>query len=159
MIRSLRCGRSSAARSRHRPPRPAAPGAGVLDPEAEKAATGRDGTKLTDAIAAAGLTDVPRLAMEENRYLGYLEAHIEQGAYLEQAQQHVGVVTAIVGIRAARDRDDDVGIPAAAMLGGIAGIFVHALLYSALFEDPYTWVLAAGLVVLAAMRPRGEATP
>ncbi|WP_281685392.1 M20 family metallo-hydrolase [Thalassobaculum salexigens] len=75
---------------------------GVLDPEAEKAATGRDGTKLTDAIAAAGLTDVPRLTMEENRYLGYLEAHIEQGAYLEQAQQHVGVVTAIVGIRAMR---------------------------------------------------------
>lgn len=75
---------------------------GVLDPEAETAATARDGTKLTDAIAAAGLTDVPRLTMEENRYLGYLEAHIEQGAYLEQAQQHVGVVTAIVGIRAMR---------------------------------------------------------
>jgi hypothetical protein len=30
------------------------------------------------------------------------------------------------------------------------GIFVHALLYSALFEDPYTWVLAAGLVALVA---------
>jgi O-antigen ligase len=70
----------------------------------------------------------------------------------------LGVIAAIVGIRATRDRDDDVGIPAAAMLGGIAGIFVHALLYSALFEDPYTWVLAAGLVVLAAMQHRGEAT-
>jgi len=70
----------------------------------------------------------------------------------------LGVIAAIVGIRATRDRDDDVGIPAAAMLGGIAGIFVHALLYSALFEDPYTWVLAAGLVVLAAMQHRGKAT-
>lgn len=75
---------------------------GTLDPEAEKAATGRDGTKLTDAIAAAGLTEVPRLRIEENRYLGYLEAHIEQGAYLEEAEQHIGVVTAIVGIRAMR---------------------------------------------------------
>jgi N-carbamoyl-L-amino-acid hydrolase len=77
---------------------------GTLDPEAEAAATARDGTKLTDAIAAAGLTEIPRLTMEENRYLGYLEAHIEQGAYLEQAEQHIGVVSAIVGIRAMRFR-------------------------------------------------------
>ncbi len=77
---------------------------GTLDPEAERTATGRDGTPLPEAIRAAGLTDVPRLAMEENRYLGYLEAHIEQGAYLEQAGQHVGVVTAIVGIRAMQFR-------------------------------------------------------
>lgn len=77
---------------------------GTLDPAAEAAATGRDGTRLTDAIAAAGLTDVPRLRIEENRYLGYLEAHIEQGAYLEEAGQHIGVVTAIVGIRAMRFR-------------------------------------------------------
>ena len=77
---------------------------GTLDPVAEAAAQSRDGMRLGDAIAAAGLTDVPRLAMEDNRYLGYLEAHIEQGAYLEEAQQHVGVVTAIVGIRAMRFR-------------------------------------------------------
>lgn len=60
------------------------------------------------------------------------------------------VIAAIVGIRATRDRDEDVGVPGAAMLGALAGIFVHALFYSALLEDPYTWVLAAGLVVLAA---------
>lgn len=60
------------------------------------------------------------------------------------------VIATIVGIRATRDRDDDVGVPGAAMLGALVGIFVHALLYSALFEDPYTWVLAAGLVALLA---------
>ena len=65
------------------------------------------------------------------------------------------VIATIVGIRATRDRDDDVGVPGAAMLGALVGIFVHALLYSALFEDPYTWVLAAGLVALLAV-PRTE---
>lgn len=32
----------------------------------------------------------------------------------------------------------------------LAGIFVHSLLYAALFEDPFTWVAAAGAVALAA---------
>jgi O-antigen ligase len=62
----------------------------------------------------------------------------------------LAVLALIVGIRATRDRDDGVGIPSAAMLAALVGIFVHALLYSALFEDPYTWVLAAGLVALVA---------
>lgn len=75
---------------------------GTLDPEMEKAATNKEGVKLTDAIAAAGLTDVPRLRIEDGRYRGYLEAHIEQGANLEVAGEQIGVVTAIVGIRAMR---------------------------------------------------------
>ena len=70
------------------------------------------------------------------------------------------VIATIVGIRATRDRDDDVGVPGAAMLGALVGIFVHALLYSALFEDPYTWVLAAGLVALVARTPNpGDSHP
>ena len=70
------------------------------------------------------------------------------------------VIAVIVGIVATRDRDDDVGVPGAAMLGALVGIFVHALLYSALFEDPYTWVLAAGLVALCARAPgRSEPGP
>jgi O-antigen ligase len=70
------------------------------------------------------------------------------------------VIAVIVGIIATRDRDDDVGVPGAAMLGALVGIFVHALLYSALFEDPYTWVLAAGLVALCARAPgRSEPGP
>ena len=68
------------------------------------------------------------------------------------------VIAVIVGVVATRDRDDDVGVPGAAMLGALVGIFVHALLYSALFEDPYTWVLAAGLVALCARAP-GRSDP
>ena len=68
------------------------------------------------------------------------------------------VIAVIVGVVATRDRDDDVGVPGAAMLGALVGIFVHALLYSALFEDPYTWVLAAGLVALCARAP-GRSAP
>lgn len=63
------------------------------------------------------------------------------------------VIAVIVGIRATRDRDEDVGVPGATMLAALVGIFVHALLYSALFEDPYTWVLAAGLAALVATAP------
>ena len=64
------------------------------------------------------------------------------------------VIAVIIGIRATRDRDEDVGVPSAAMLAALVGIFVHALLYSALFEDPYTWVLAAGLVAGVALAAR-----
>lgn len=77
---------------------------GSLDPEVEAAAVGRDGTPLAEALAAAGLTDVPRARIEEGRHVGYLEAHIEQGANLEVAEELIGVVTAIVGIRGRRIR-------------------------------------------------------
>ena len=70
----------------------------------------------------------------------------------------LSVLGVIVGIRATRDRDEDIGVPGAMMLAGVVGIFVHALLYSALMEDPYTWVLLAGLVVLATF-PRGDLLP
>jgi len=77
----------------------------TLDPEAEKAArNGSAGMSLTEAIAKAGLTDVPRQTIEKDRYLGYLEAHIEQGAYLEEGELNIGVVTGIVAIRAMRFR-------------------------------------------------------
>jgi N-carbamoyl-L-amino-acid hydrolase len=72
---------------------------GTLDPAAEAAAVGRDGTTLADALRNAGLDGVPRLTIEDGRYCGYLEAHVEQGAYLEDAAEQIGVVTAIVGIR------------------------------------------------------------
>lgn len=73
----------------------------------------------------------------------------EQGALGFTLFAWLCVVALILGIRATRNRDDDDGIPSAAMLGALVGIFVHALLYSALLEDPYTWVLAAGLMALA----------
>jgi beta-ureidopropionase / N-carbamoyl-L-amino-acid hydrolase len=75
---------------------------GTLDPDDEAAAKGRDGELLSDALARLDLTDVPRLRIEEGRHVGYLEAHIEQGNYLEDAGEQIGVVTAIVGIRGMR---------------------------------------------------------
>lgn len=77
---------------------------GGITPEMEAEAVGRDGTVLSDAITAAGLADTPRITHVDGRYVGYLEAHIEQGAYLEDAGEHIGVVTAIVGIRGMRIR-------------------------------------------------------
>jgi len=57
-----------------------------------------DGTPLAEALAQAGLAGRPRRLVEEGRYRGYLEAHIEQGGLLERAGKRIGVVTSIVGI-------------------------------------------------------------
>lgn len=73
---------------------------GMLDPDDEAAARNAQGVTLREAIAAAGLSQVPRERMPADRYVGYLEAHIEQGPYLEEAGFEIGVVTSIVGIRA-----------------------------------------------------------
>jgi len=72
---------------------------GTLNDKLEQQATSREGETLQDALRRVGLYDTPRLTMEKNRYLGYLEAHIEQGRYLEDAEEKIGIVTAIVGIR------------------------------------------------------------
>lgn len=71
---------------------------GVL-PDAEiDAATRRgDGMPLRAALEAAGLAGRPRSRAEAGRYLGYLEAHIEQGQELELTGGKIGIVTAIVG--------------------------------------------------------------
>jgi beta-ureidopropionase / N-carbamoyl-L-amino-acid hydrolase len=71
---------------------------GLLKPGEQEAARNREGVALTDAWRKAGLDGVPT-QVEPGRYLGYLEAHIEQGAYLENDGKHIGVVTAIVGSR------------------------------------------------------------
>ncbi len=56
------------------------------------------GKPLRQALAEAGLSGRPRLAMEAGRYKGFLEMHIEQGTTLERAGHQVGVVTGIVAI-------------------------------------------------------------
>jgi N-carbamoyl-L-amino-acid hydrolase len=75
---------------------------GVLTPEAMRAATNAAGHRLTEALTAAGLDGIPAARLEPERYLGYLEGHIEQGPYLEAAGHTIGVVTSIVGIRGCR---------------------------------------------------------
>ena len=75
---------------------------GVLTQEAVAAATSATGQRLTDAMHAAGVTGVSPARLEPQRYVGYLEAHIEQGPYLEEQGNKIGVVTSIVGIRGCR---------------------------------------------------------
>ncbi len=57
------------------------------------------GEPMGDLLRQAGLGDTPRAVLDPQRYLGYLEAHIEQGPFLEQASYKIGVVTSIVGVR------------------------------------------------------------
>src|SRR5215468_7842229 len=60
---------------------------------------GRDeGTPLREALRRAGLAGRPRERVEPGRYVGYLEAHIEQGDTLDTSGLRIGVVETIVGI-------------------------------------------------------------
>jgi len=72
---------------------------GLLSEEdIDKAKNKNDGTPMRDAIAAAGWSGRPRLMVEPERYKAFFEAHIEQGATLEDEKLRIGVVTAIVAI-------------------------------------------------------------
>jgi N-carbamoyl-L-amino-acid hydrolase len=70
---------------------------GLLPEEEIDRCHDRDGTTLRDALAQAGFADRPRVQIDAVRYRGYLEAHIEQGAELEDTGKRIGIVTAIVG--------------------------------------------------------------
>ena len=65
-------------------------------------ARNREGQPMSEAIRAAGLAGQPLVRMEDDRYVAYLEPHIEQGGRLEAAGKRIGVVTTIVGIRELR---------------------------------------------------------
>ena len=69
----------------------------VSEDDIDSAQNKFDGTSLRDALSLAGLADLPRARWEPNRYLGYLEAHIEQGPTLDTMDQKIGVVTSIIG--------------------------------------------------------------
>ena len=62
------------------------------------AARNREGVALRDALARAGFAGKPRIEVDPSRYLGYLEAHIEQGDTLDSRGLRIGVVEGIVGI-------------------------------------------------------------
>jgi N-carbamoyl-L-amino-acid hydrolase len=66
--------------------------------EIDAAANAYTGQPLRDALQEAGLADTPRSFFEPGRHIGYLEAHIEQGDFLEATGRHIGVVTSIVAI-------------------------------------------------------------
>jgi beta-ureidopropionase / N-carbamoyl-L-amino-acid hydrolase len=68
--------------------------------EAELAAAkNRDGVALADALRQAGFEGRLRERVDPGRYVGYLEAHIEQGDTLDSRDLKIGIVEGIVGIR------------------------------------------------------------
>ena len=71
----------------------------VTDEEIDKARDQNGGMPLREALAAAGLAERKRETIRPSDYIGYLEAHIEQGDTLDEAGLRLGVVTGIVGIR------------------------------------------------------------
>src|ERR1700730_5046645 len=71
----------------------------ITDEEIDRACDHNDGTPLRKALAKAGLSESKRETIMASDYIGYLEAHIEQGDTLEEAGLRLGVVTGIVGIR------------------------------------------------------------
>jgi len=72
---------------------------GALTEEEIDQTRGRDnGTPLREALEKAGFAGKPRDTVDPSRYLGYLEAHIEQGDTLDTSGLRIGVVETIVGI-------------------------------------------------------------
>ncbi|MBV8506865.1 MAG: hydantoinase/carbamoylase family amidase [Alphaproteobacteria bacterium] len=57
-----------------------------------------DGTPLREALERAGFVGRPRERVDPSRYVGYLEAHIEQGDTLDTSGLRIGIVETIVGI-------------------------------------------------------------
>ncbi len=68
------------------------------DTELLESRTTRGGS-MAELLQLAGLSDLRRAKLDRERCLGYLEAHIEQGPYLEQTGYKIGVVSSIVGVR------------------------------------------------------------
>jgi beta-ureidopropionase / N-carbamoyl-L-amino-acid hydrolase len=71
---------------------------GVSEADIDAARDRSSDRTMRQALASAGLAGRPRLTAERGRYIGYLEAHIEQGERLETSGLKIGVVTSIVGI-------------------------------------------------------------
>jgi N-carbamoyl-L-amino-acid hydrolase len=70
----------------------------ITDAEIDAASDSTTGQPLREAIRQAGLIDSPRAEIDPTRYIGYLEAHIEQGDSLVASGLRIGVVTSIVAI-------------------------------------------------------------
>jgi hydantoinase/carbamoylase family amidase len=73
---------------------------GMVEPQAVADVRDRDGTLLTDALAAHGV-DVEAASRARTRLehaVAYLELHIEQGPILERDGLSVGVVTGTAGV-------------------------------------------------------------
>jgi N-carbamoyl-L-amino-acid hydrolase len=58
-----------------------------------------DGISMREAMVHAGLCidDIPKLARDASKYLGFVEVHIEQGPVLNEIDTPLGIVTSING--------------------------------------------------------------
>jgi beta-ureidopropionase / N-carbamoyl-L-amino-acid hydrolase len=70
----------------------------VSEAEIDNARDRTHGHTMRDALKEAGYAGRPRFQFDPRRYVGYFEAHIEQGGSLEASNLKIGVVTAIVGL-------------------------------------------------------------
>ncbi|MGE0422072.1 MAG: hydantoinase/carbamoylase family amidase [Reyranellaceae bacterium] len=71
----------------------------LSDADIERAKNRHDGRPLREALREVGLEGKARHTLEDGRYRGAFELHIEQGTQLENAGLRIGVITGIVGIR------------------------------------------------------------
>jgi len=70
----------------------------LSDEEIDRTRGRDDGTPLRQALQRAGFADRPRERVAPGYFIGYLEAHIEQGDTLDASGLRIGVVETIVGI-------------------------------------------------------------
>jgi N-carbamoyl-L-amino-acid hydrolase len=70
---------------------------GALDEAEIDQAASRDGKALRTALGEAGYAGRERERLDPARYLGFFEAHIEQGGTLESRGLRIGIVEAIIG--------------------------------------------------------------
>ena len=71
---------------------------GELDDHEITAAKSKDGASLAPALATIAAEPPPH-RFDAGRYVGYLEAHIEQGPRMEAGGNRIAVVTGLVGIK------------------------------------------------------------
>jgi beta-ureidopropionase / N-carbamoyl-L-amino-acid hydrolase len=69
----------------------------VEEIEIDHASNVSTGVALREALAHAGYAGRPRFVLNPSRYIGFFEAHIEQGRVLETFGKRIGIVNAIVG--------------------------------------------------------------
>jgi N-carbamoyl-L-amino-acid hydrolase len=71
---------------------------GELEADEIAAAKSKDGASLAPALATIAAEPPPH-RFDAGRYVGYLEAHIEQGPRMEAGGNRIAVVTGLVGIK------------------------------------------------------------
>lgn len=70
----------------------------VAEDEIDRARDRTNGTSMRQALQRSGYAGRRREVLDPRRYVAYMEAHIEQGDWLEANRLKIGVVTAIVGL-------------------------------------------------------------